>query len=191
MTTQSLDNPGETPPDASDDSRRDDGCRRRGSCNVKRRTRLTLAVIALVGVGAAAGALLTAAGNVAAHGFRHHHGSMTLEQVEERAEHKVGWVMEFVDATPEQTERAEEIAGQLVSNLFPLAQQHRDNRQAFVAALAGSQVDRAALEKARDSELALADTASAELVNALADLGEVLSPEQRQKLASFADRMRH
>ena len=46
--------------------------------------------------------------------------------------------------------------------------------------LTASTIDRAALEKVRAERLAEADRVSRELVNALADVAEVLTPEQRE-----------
>jgi Spy/CpxP family protein refolding chaperone len=52
-------------------------------------------------------------------------------------------------------------------------------------------VDRAGLEEIRKAEIALADEASKKLVQALADVSEVLTPEQRQALLEHAQRFRH
>jgi Spy/CpxP family protein refolding chaperone len=69
-----------------------------------------------------------------------------------------------------------------VDDLFRLRQQHQANRDAFHAQLGGATVDRAALEEVRKSEIALADEASKRLVRALADVADVLTPEQREAL---------
>ena len=72
--------------------------------------------------------------------------------------------------------------------LAPLAERHRANREAWVAALAGPSVDRASLERLRQEELALAEAASQQLVTALADVSEALTPEQRAKLVALGRR---
>ncbi len=43
-------------------------------------------------------------------------------------------------------------------------------------------IDRGAMEKLRAEQIALADTVSKRVVQALGDAAEVLSPEQRRKL---------
>jgi Spy/CpxP family protein refolding chaperone len=71
-----------------------------------------------------------------------------------------------------------------VDDLFKLRDQHQANRAALHTELMGAAtIDRAALEETRKSEMALADQASKRLVQALADIAEVLTPEQRQALA--------
>jgi Spy/CpxP family protein refolding chaperone len=103
----------------------------------------------------------------------------------------VRWVMGYVDATPEQSQRVQSIAQAAVDDLLPLREQHKANRDAIRAALAGATVDREALEQARKAELKLADEASARLGRAVADAAEVLSPEQRAQLAEAAARFHH
>ena len=61
--------------------------------------------------------------------------------------------------------------------------------------LTANTIDRAALEKVRAERLAEADRVSKELVNALADVAEVLTPEQRvivnERLEQFKSMRRH
>ncbi len=70
-----------------------------------------------------------------------------------------------------------------VDDLFRLRERHQQNRDAFHRQLGGAAVDRAALEEIRKSEMGVADEASKRLVQALADVSDVLTPEQRQALA--------
>ena len=88
----------------------------------------------------------------------------------------------------EQQERVNKIVGGAIDELFRLKDRHQGNREAFAAQLGGASVDRAALEEIRKSEIALADEASKRLVQALADVSEVLTPEQRQALIERAHR---
>ena len=49
--------------------------------------------------------------------------------------------------------------------------------------LTATTIDRTAIEKLRADQIALADSVSKRITQAIGDAGEVLSPEQRRKLA--------
>jgi Spy/CpxP family protein refolding chaperone len=78
-----------------------------------------------------------------------------------------------------------------VQDLMPMRAQHLQNRQALLQALAQPTIDRVTLGDIRHAELQLADTASEQIVTALADVAEVLTPEQRIKLLEFTSRWHH
>ena len=59
---------------------------------------------------------------------------------------------------------------------------HSAGKQAL-AITSASTFDRAAMERLRAEQVALADSVSKRLTQALADAAEVLTPEQRQKVA--------
>ncbi len=168
---------------------------RRGGCGLGRKARFGIVAGALLLVGIIAGGLVTMAYNASAHGWKrgwgHHHGAFSVEEVKDRAVHHMSWWLETVDVTPEQEREAAEIVQSLIDRVYPLAEQHRANRDSILAALAGEDVDRDALETARRAELELADTASAELVAALSDVAEILTLEQRARLAGRMHRFRH
>jgi Spy/CpxP family protein refolding chaperone len=90
-----------------------------------------------------------------------------------------------VDATPEQREKIEAILKTAFHAIAPvhhsLADSHRDLHRILTAPV----IDRAALEELRASLMAEVDQASRTAVNALADAAEVLTPEQRAKLAAM------
>jgi Spy/CpxP family protein refolding chaperone len=126
-------------------------------------------------------------------GFGHHgrwaqHG-MSPEAFHEHAQVAVKWALKDVDATDEQQERVAAIAKGAIEDLHKLKDQHRQNRTDFAAQLAGAAVDRARLEEIRKAEMALADAASQRVVKALADVSEVLTPDQRQQLLAKAQRL--
>jgi len=145
-------------------------------------------------------ALVAAAPLVGARGFpghagfghgRHGFGAQILKDPDAAKQHAamaVEWVLRGVDGSDEQKQQARQITDRLVDQLGPLAAQHREHRAAMHKALAGTEVDREALEQLRRQELTLADQASKLAVSALADLAEVLSVEQRQELLEFAHR---
>lgn len=168
-----------------------------GRCALGRKARLGIAALGLLSLGLVAGALIAATVEVAAHGeFGRHgksgHGNLhSLEEAHERAKDKVAWMIGSVDATPEQEQRTNEIVANLVDDVYPLAQQHRENRRALIAELSRPTVNRQVLEEIRQAELSIAASASAELVEALSDLAGTLTHEQRQQLTGLAAKFRH
>ena len=100
----------------------------------------------------------------------------------------VEWALRGVSATEEQKQQARRITDRLVDQLGPLIEQHREHHEAMVVELAKPEIDREALERLRKAEIDLADQASKAAVGSIADLGEVLTPEQRTELLAFARR---
>jgi Spy/CpxP family protein refolding chaperone len=122
------------------------------------------------------------------HSWRGHWGgggeAMSPEAAKEHLQIASKWMLRDIDASPEQQDRVNAIVAGAVDDLFRLRDRHQQNRDAFHAQFGGgATVDRAALEEIRKSEMGLADEASKRLVQALADVSDVLTPEQRQALA--------
>ena len=153
-------------------------------------------VYALIGAGAlitlVAARPITAAIQNTAGGFHHswrgHWGgggeAMSPEAAKEHLQVATKWMLRDIDASAEQQDRVNAIVASAVDDLFRLRDRHQQNRDAFHAQLGGgATVDRAALEEIRKSEMGLADEASKRLVQALADVSDVLTPEQRLALA--------
>jgi Spy/CpxP family protein refolding chaperone len=90
-----------------------------------------------------------------------------------------------LDATPDQQARIASIAKATVADLRPMREQAQAARARAVTLLTAPNVDRAAIERLRAEQMALADTASKRIVQALADASEVLSAEQRRKVADW------
>ena len=67
--------------------------------------------------------------------------------------------------------------------MAPLREKHREARRAVMDLLAKPTVDRAAIEAIRAQEIQSADAMSRRFVQSLADVAEVLTPEQRAQLA--------
>jgi Spy/CpxP family protein refolding chaperone len=123
----------------------------------------------------------------------HSHGrfaSLDPEAAHERIELAVELVLGRVDASEAQIEEVKTILAGSFVDLHPLMAEHKANREAFVAELAKSEIDRNALEGLRSAEMALADQASNRVVNVLVAVAEVLTPEQRTELIEFAQRFR-
>jgi Spy/CpxP family protein refolding chaperone len=93
-----------------------------------------------------------------------------------------------VDATPAQQQQLGPIVKAAARDLLPMRERMREARQQAVALLAEPTVDRAALEVLRAGQLQLAEGASRRLTQALADVADVLTPEQRRQLAERAAR---
>ena len=129
----------------------------------------------------------------AGHGPRGHfrHAAYDPEKMRTRVEFTTDWILSRIDASDAQHQQVKAIVQAAVQDLAQLREQHDQNRQALLQALAQPTVDRATLENVRHAELQLADTASERLVTALADVADVLTPEQRTKLLEFTSRWHH
>ena len=146
-------------------------------------------------IGAAAGSTLLSVARAdfgGGHGFGHrggffrHHGDP--EKAREHAQMAVGFALKMVDATDEQREKASAIVARHFEGADGLRAQHVANRQEAVQALSGPSVDREKLESVRKAQIKLADDASQRLTSAVAELAEVLTPEQRAELLRMAER---
>jgi Spy/CpxP family protein refolding chaperone len=93
-----------------------------------------------------------------------------------------------VDASAEQKDKLAAIAKSAVKDLAPLREKAQAARKQAIEILAGANVDRPALERLRAEQIQLADAGSKRLTQALADTAEVLTPEQRKKLAERMQR---
>jgi protein CpxP len=93
-----------------------------------------------------------------------------------------------IDATETQQQQLAPIVKAAAQDLLPLHARIHDARRQAVELLSQETVDRAALERLRADHLRLAEQASKRFTQALADVAEVLTPEQRQRLAERVGR---
>jgi protein CpxP len=119
------------------------------------------------------------------------HAAYDPEMVKTRVEFATDWILSRIDASDTQHQQVKAIVQATVQDLAQMREQHHQNRQALLQALAQPTIDRATLGDVRHAELQLADTASERLVTALADVAEVLTPEQRTRLLEFTSRWHH
>lgn len=121
-------------------------------------------------------------------GFGHGFGDGQFDpaRADARIERMMKHLAVELDATPDQTQRLTAIAKQAARDLAPLRQQGADLRKQAAALFSSTVVDRAALERLRTDQIRIADESSKRMTQAFADSSEVLTPEQRKKLA---DRM--
>ena len=120
---------------------------------------------------------------------------MSDEEIEKRINRAVRHLAIEIDATDEQTAKITALATAFATDVKPLHGDFRAAGEEMHKLLTASTIDRAALEKVRAERLAEADRVSKELVNALADVAEVLTPEQREivneRLHQFKSMRRH
>lgn len=155
------------------------------------------ALIGAVIVGLVGGGLATSAMGHGGGGFGprhwgggHHrmHGPVTPERAKEHATFMVDRFSRHIDATAEQKQKLTVIAQGLATDMQPLHQRMHEARKRAIELLRQPTVDRAAVETFRAEQIAAADAASKRLSQALADAADVLTPEQRAKIASHWDR---
>ena len=89
-----------------------------------------------------------------------------------------------VKATPEQEQRLKAIAQGAAKDLSPLRDKIAGARKQALTLMAAPTLDRNALEALRAQQVNTADEASKRLEQALLEVADVLTPEQRQKLAA-------
>jgi Spy/CpxP family protein refolding chaperone len=120
-----------------------------------------------------------------AHRGGDHHGGrqMDPEAQADRMEHRVKRMFSSVKASEEQQAQASAIVRRALADLRPIQEQRREGRKAAIDLLSRPSIDRRAIEAQRAEQLKLAEAASKRMTQALADLAEVLTPEQRAELA--------
>ena len=88
-----------------------------------------------------------------------------------------------IDATDAQKQLLSPIVKGAARDLWPVRAKMHDARRQAVELLSHDTVDRAALEALRADQLKLAEQASRRFTQALADVADVRTPEQRKALA--------
>ena len=155
-------------------------------CRGRGRGRAALVAIVLLLVGGLAGGLLSTA---FAQDFGWHrfgmHGPMSQAQINDRIDRMTKHLAIELDATAEQQARLAGTAKSAVNDLLPLREKARALREQGVTLLTAPSVDRAAVERVRTEQMALAETASKRIAQALGDAADVFTPEQRRKIADF------
>lgn len=93
-----------------------------------------------------------------------------------------------IDATDAQKQQLAPIVKGAAADLLPIRSQMRDARKQAVALLSAEHVDRAALEALRAQQLQLAEQGSKRITQALADVADVLTVDQKKELAARVGR---
>ena len=160
-------------------------CGKRGRCG-----RAVFGILAVIGIVWLAGAAFgPGCGHAGWHHGSHHWSETDISQRMEKMSNRL---IDHVDASPAQGEQIKAIVNSYAPRLQATRTGHLDNRSAFTRALTEPTVDRSELETVRQSEFALLNSNSQELVQMIADIADVLTPEQRQELASHVkERFNH
>jgi periplasmic protein CpxP/Spy len=122
-----------------------------------------------------------------------HHGMMdgthSAADVSAHVDHMLKHLYVEIDATDAQKAQIAPLVKQAVNDLLPLHSQLQAAHAKAIDGLTQTTVDRAALEAARVAHLQLADQASKRIVQLIADVGDVLTPAQRNALADHLKQM--
>jgi protein CpxP len=153
-------------------------------------SRVTL-IAFVAGAALAASIVAVAATGMGGGGF--HHGMMgdsySAADVTTHVDHMLKHLYVEIDATDAQKAQITPLVKQAVNDLLPMHTQLQAAHGQAIQALTQDTVDRAALEAARVAHLQLADQASKRLTQLLADVDEVLTPNQRTALAAHLKEM--
>jgi periplasmic protein CpxP/Spy len=156
----------------------------------RRRGLLVIALLAVAVVAGLTGKMLTTAFGQgfalhAWHGGAFMGGPLTPAQIDDRIDRMTKHMAIELDATADQQAKIAGIAKAAVSDLLPLHDKVHAARSQALALLTAPTIDRSAVERLRAEQIGLAETASKRIAQAVADASEVLSPEQRRKIADW------
>ena len=123
-----------------------------------------------------------------------HHGMMmrgseSQADVAAHVDHVLKHLYVEIDATDAQKAKIGPLVQQAASDLLPMHKQFQAAHAQVVQGLTQPTIDRAALETAREAHLQLADQASKRIVQLLGDVGDVLTPAQRNELATHLEQL--
>jgi Spy/CpxP family protein refolding chaperone len=112
-------------------------------------------------------------------------GALTPAQIDDRIDRMTKHMAIELDAAADQQAKIASIAKAAVADLRVLREKMQAARSQAVALLTAPTIDRSAIEQLRAEQIALAETASKRIAQALADAADVLNPEQRRKVADW------
>jgi Spy/CpxP family protein refolding chaperone len=111
-------------------------------------------------------------------------------EMEKRADRMIRHVAVEIDATNEQQDKLRTIARGAVKDLLPMRTKMKDAREKAQTLLTQPNLSRSDIESFRTEQMALADTFSKRIAQALGDASEVLNAEQRKKLNELIEHRR-
>ena len=140
--------------------------------------------------------LATLAGGIAAGvGFKafargRRHGPIDAADLDKHLDRMLKHLYVEIDATEAQKQALEPIVKQAAKDLLPMRESLHAGRREAIALLSQERIDPAALEALRAKQAQAMDQISRRMTLSLADAAEVLTPEQRAKLAERMDKRR-
>jgi Spy/CpxP family protein refolding chaperone len=157
------------------------------------RGRKTVFVVALLAVAVVAGLTGNMLSTAFGQGFAWHamhdggfmSGPLSQAQIDDRIDRVTKHIAIELDASADQQTKIAGIAKAAVGDLLPLREKAQAAHAQALALLTAPTIDRTAIENLRAQQLGLAETASKRVTQAVADAAEVLSPDQRRKIADF------
>ncbi len=183
MTTENVSPESSTTP-AGDGTSSSSSCRgHRRSSHGGRFFRMLTLFLALGGTIALVKFAFAGDGGFGGFGKCHRGGEVTLEEAQSHASKGAKWILREVDADDAQTEAASAIVASAVEDLYGMKAEKEALKDAFTDALTADVVDRNQLHTLRQQGLVQAEQASRRVVDAVADLANVLTPAQRVELA--------
>ncbi len=155
----------------------------------KRRRWIEPGLIGVVGLAALiAGLALSPVSAAARAGLFGRGNHDSPEEMQEHMDFAADWILDKLDADEEQSTRVKAILADSLSDMQGMHAEHEAVQQALVAELTAENVDRAALERIRSEQFQKFDEVSRRITTTVADIADVLRPEQRAELAEFAER---
>jgi periplasmic protein CpxP/Spy len=160
----------------------DEASRNRPRCS--RRRRFGVAALVILLTAGFAGALTK---NAWSNRFGGHCGFMSGPSDPARAERRAAvfadHIADRIEATTEQREKLVAVAKTAAKDIVPLRQKMQDARKQVIEAFTQPTVDRARIEQLRMEQVANIEAISKRMTQTAADAAEVLTPDQRKKLA--------
>lgn len=144
----------------------------------------------LTGLGAAVFAHGGPGGGWGGPGGWHSRHNVSPELRAKRVDLMIETMLDGIDVSADQKSRINAIATATMKEMQPLREQRFEARREAMSILTQPTVDRAKIEAFRVEKLKLADAASLRLTRGIADVAEVLTPEQRTALAEKFSRHR-
>ncbi len=125
------------------------------------------------------------------HGFFGRRGHHDPEEAKEHMQYAAGWMMRKLDVEEPVREQIHARLETAFDDLHPIVEKHRESRGVWVEAMFGETVDREALEAQRKQAMESAEQAMQIFTDTMADVSEMLTPEQRAQITERIERHRH
>ncbi len=125
-----------------------------------------------------------------AHAWKGHQPPASEAEVREKLGSVADRVLARVDATDAQQASVDAVIDRVAGDLWAFHGSKDERHAAFREALTAETVDRKALESVRKDLVDDLDAVSEAVVEAIADVADVLTPAQRREIAAIHDEMR-